>query len=262
MNSNVNLVSSDGTRALELAVDVARRILECGGETYRAEELLIRTGLAAGSRDCDGFVIPTGVIASEGGGTNALVRRVEKRRIDLGEICRIEDLVRGFEAGNYSPEDFRRELDTSPSRANYSLTLRVAFAALIGAFFTALFDGTAADFAFALVIGPIALFLTALLSRAGIPPYFNNMLSAALVVFMALVAGTIHSEVGLEALTSGLLMLLVPGIAITNSVRDSIEGDLVAGVARGMEAFLLAAALAVGAGFALKCGEMAVRSAL
>ena len=47
-------------------------------------------------------------------------------------------------------------------------------------------------------------------------------------------------------------MLLVPGLAITNAVRDTIGGDLLAALARGLEAILTAVAIAVGTGIALK----------
>ena len=44
------------------------------------------------------------------------------------------------------------------------------------------------------------------------------------------------------------MMLLVPGLAITNAVRDSIGGDLLAGIIRAIEACLIAVAIALGAG--------------
>ena len=46
-------------------------------------------------------------------------------------------------------------------------------------------------------------------------------------------------------------MLLVPGLAITNAIRDTIAGDYVSGVARAADAFLCAVAIAVGAGFVM-----------
>ena len=45
-----------------------------------------------------------------------------------------------------------------------------------------------------------------------------------------------------------ILLLLVPGLAITNAVRDSIGGDLLAGIIRAIEACLVAVAIALGAG--------------
>ena len=49
----------------------------------------------------------------------------------------------------------------------------------------------------------------------------------------------------------GALMPLVPGLSITNSVRDLIRGDLVSGGAILTESLLLATALAVGVSIGL-----------
>ena len=38
----------------------------------------------------------------------------------------------------------------------------------------------------------------------------------------------------------GAIMLLVPGLAITNAIRDTMSGDLLSGVTRASEAFLVA----------------------
>ena len=44
------------------------------------------------------------------------------------------------------------------------------------------------------------------------------------------------------------LMPLVPGVAITNAVRDTLQGDYISGSARMLEAFLKAASIALGVG--------------
>ena len=49
----------------------------------------------------------------------------------------------------------------------------------------------------------------------------------------------------------GSLMLLVPGLALTNGIRDIIAGDYMTGMARGAEALLVATSLAVGTGVAI-----------
>lgn len=46
-------------------------------------------------------------------------------------------------------------------------------------------------------------------------------------------------------------MNLVPGIAITDFMRDIIAGDMIAGILRFVESILVAAAIAIGAGIAL-----------
>ncbi len=46
----------------------------------------------------------------------------------------------------------------------------------------------------------------------------------------------------------GSIMLLVPGLTITNAIRDTIAGDLLSGITKAAEAFLVAISIAVGTG--------------
>ena len=49
----------------------------------------------------------------------------------------------------------------------------------------------------------------------------------------------------------GSIMLLVPGLAITNAIRDTIAGDFLAGITKAFEAVLVAVSIAVGTGMVL-----------
>ena len=40
----------------------------------------------------------------------------------------------------------------------------------------------------------------------------------------------------------------MPGLAITNAIRDTIAGDFLAGLTKAAEAFLIAISIAVGSG--------------
>lgn len=50
----------------------------------------------------------------------------------------------------------------------------------------------------------------------------------------------------LDKIVIGGIMPLLPGVVLTNAVRDMLAGDLVSGVARATEALLIAAAIAAG----------------
>jgi len=47
------------------------------------------------------------------------------------------------------------------------------------------------------------------------------------------------------------VMPMVPGVAITNAIRDTLHGDLISGVARTLDAFIVAASIAAGVGIVL-----------
>ena len=65
---------------------------------------------------------------------------------------------------------------------------------------------------------------------------------------IAIIAHKINIINDQQSVITGTLMLLVPGIAITNSLRDIIGGDFVSGLSRMIEAILIAASIAIGVG--------------
>jgi uncharacterized membrane protein YjjP (DUF1212 family) len=72
---------------------------------------------------------------------------------------------------------------------------------------------------------------------------FIAAVHAALVAFIAV---SVIEGTQVDKIIIGGIMPLLPGVALTNAVRDMIAGDLVAGLARGAEAVLIASAIAAG----------------
>ena len=73
--------------------------------------------------------------------------------------------------------------------------------------------------------------------------------SAMVLAAIALVASGLGES--LDLIIIGAFMGLVPGVALTNFMRDVLAGDLFAGITKLTESLLTATALALGAGIAL-----------
>jgi uncharacterized membrane protein YjjP (DUF1212 family) len=77
--------------------------------------------------------------------------------------------------------------------------------------------------------------------------YFITQTVAALAVgiiaYVGILLGLGHS---IDNILIGGVMPLVPGVALTTSIRDLLAGDLLSGIARGVEAILSAVAIGVG----------------
>lgn len=58
--------------------------------------------------------------------------------------------------------------------------------------------------------------------------------------------GKVSAVFHADKIMIGDIMLLIPGIAITNSIRDMLMGDTIAGIMRLIESILWAGALASG----------------
>lgn len=60
----------------------------------------------------------------------------------------------------------------------------------------------------------------------------------------------------LDTVTIGTLMVLVPGMALTNAMREIMAGDIISGLSRAAESILTAAAIAIGSALGLGLVEM------
>ena len=76
---------------------------------------------------------------------------------------------------------------------------------------------------------------------------FLDMFVAAFVIgTFAIFSVKLSLANNIDHIIIGAVMPLVPGVAITNSFRDILSGDLLSGIARGIEAIFVAAAIGVG----------------
>lgn len=79
--------------------------------------------------------------------------------------------------------------------------------------------------------------------------FFSEFLAALVVGTIAYTAVNFGIGTEIDKIIIASVMPLVPGLLITNAVRDLMAGHFTAGMAKGAEAFLTA--FAIGSGIAL-----------
>ena len=80
---------------------------------------------------------------------------------------------------------------------------------------------------------------------------FNNLVCGLAAGLMTYISNIVYPYFQIDKVIIGSIMLLVPGLVLVNAVRDLLAGDIVAGAARLLEAFLIALAIAAGTGISL-----------
>ena len=85
---------------------------------------------------------------------------------------------------------------------------------------------------------------------AGMNQIFVNAVASFLLSFSAILLVRLGLGQDTNRIIIGNIMLLIPGIALTNSLRDMISGDIMSGMLRFFDAVLVAAAIAAGYIFA------------
>jgi uncharacterized membrane protein YjjP (DUF1212 family) len=238
---------------LLLSADAARVMLESGGETYRAEEAAVAVATAFGGAESECYATPTGVTVSfvgADGRVHSIVRRIKRRAMHLERVALVDNLARDLVAGSKDFDAAGEELDRIERLPGRNVALSSAAAAAGAGFFTLLFGGSWNDALVAAAVGALISRFPPIMAHRQLPDFFTNLVAGAAATFLCMAASGAGLATNADATVIGVLMLLVPGIAVTNAIRDTIAGDLVAGVARGADALMSAAAISVGAGAA------------
>lgn len=78
--------------------------------------------------------------------------------------------------------------------------------------------------------------------------FFRNTICSAAAALFALTLYHAGIDYSYDKTITGAIMTMVPGVSITNCMRNFISGDLLSGLYTMAEAFTSAVGLAVGAG--------------
>jgi uncharacterized membrane protein YjjP (DUF1212 family) len=232
-----------------LALDVGEGMLKNGGDVNRVEDTIERICRAYGAEHVEVFTIISVINAAirmPDGSYSSQLRRVKSTANNLGRLERLNALSREICKDKPSLEEFDEKLHQLKKTTEYKNGVIIGASAIASGAFTLFFGGNWND---ALVSALIGLVL-ALIELS--PTLKLN--SMARIVFSAFVA-TVLSGASVEwlkiadshdAIMTGVIMLLVPGMAFGTAMRDLFYGDLIAGALKTLQAVLSSLMIAFG----------------
>ena len=245
-------------KVLILAVRAGELMMKNGAEIYRVEDTIERICKACRIHYVEVFAMPTGIFVSLDSGDADSDMYTYVKRIkgggdtDLTKISEINRFSRDFTTTDLSVEDGMKRLKEIDNIPSAPLPVRLLGASLVASFFSVLFGGGILDFLCGLLIGAASYLLSLLLKRFSINYFIRGFCCCAVSAALALTAAAFIPGTNSNAIIIGTLMIFVPGVAITNSIRDFLSGDMLSGLARATEAALIAISLAAGAGVIMK----------
>lgn len=241
---------------LRIALYAGEIILANGGETYRTEETI---NLICRSRDMkhvNSFVTPTGLFVSDDRLDGiSFIKRITNRTINLDKIAQVNQFSRDFVAGKIHQSEAVEILDNINEEKGYSKRFKMISTGLAAAFFSVLFGATILEFIVSFMAGVVGIVSCWKIESASNTNFLSCSISGALVAAVAITAKKLGVVNNIDMIIVGAIMPLVPGVALTNGLRDFISGDLVSGVTRVAEAVMIAIAIAVGVGSMLKLSQ-------
>jgi len=243
----------DLNKLLNVSTLAGKILLESGAETYRVEETIVKICLSFGVDNAESFVIPTGIMVSvtKNDEVCTLVRRITSRGVDLNKIDKINTLSRRLQYEKLSLDEVNNELLLIAKINRYKTMTTFLCSSVAAGCFSIMFGGSLKDFFAACIIGACIKIMAVTCQKLNINDFFINSIGGGLCAFLAVIFINFNLCSNMDKTIIGSIMLLVPGLAITNAIRDTIAGDILSGITKMAEAILVAISIAVGTGAVL-----------
>ncbi len=246
----MNITKRDeAEQCLACAMSIGEQLLISGAEVSRVEDTIRRVCMAYGASRVDVFSITSSIVTTmycDGFSPCTQTRRVTGISNDLNRLDELNQLARRICAKRPAPESIQEDLAKIMEESRYSFPIQVLTYALISGAFSVFFGGDVKDMVSAALIGVLLKCFESFVKRETENTMFTALLCSAAGGFLANLA--VRAGLGNHAdlISIGNVMLLIPGIAFTNSLRDFFSGDTITGLTRFVESVLLAIIIALG----------------
>lgn len=231
-------------------LDIGETLLTSGAEVNRVEDTIRRIGAAYEFKKMDIFTITNLMVLTAHTRTGKVItqtRRITSTCVDLEKVARTNDLSRKVCVHPIPVESLREKVsDIKHNSRSYGHGVRLFAYIITAASFTVFFGGDLVDGLSSAITSMILFVAVTLGQKLRIQPIIANLVSAFIMTLV--ITGLIKTGVGtsFDTIIMGNIMLLIPGINLTTSIRDIILGDTVSGLMGMCDALLKAFGIAVG----------------
>ncbi len=234
---------------LAAVLDMGETMLTSGAEVNRVEGTIYRIMHAYGCIHVDVFTITSSIVVTvqaPGNMTLTQTRRIVSYETDMYKLEQCNALSRRVCAKTIPPEELREEVARIRRIPVYPPVVRFLTYGGISAVFSVFFGGSFRDSVAACLCGFLLYVSLELCARVKLQRIISTIICSAIVGLGAVFLTGVGLGHSVDKIIIGNIMLLIPGLALTTSVRDMISGDTISGLLGLCEALMRALAIAVG----------------
>ena len=239
----------DTALMLHTLLELGESMLADGADVRRVEQTLTRMGLAYGAVRMDVFVITSSIVLTMCFPDETSVtqtRRIEKSAVtDFRKLEAINAISRSYCEKPFPVQELADRLHLA-KRCRPARWKLFAGSCLGAGALTVFFGGAGADglaaAVFALALCLLQMYLPLICKNKVLFNFLAAFCVGSLISLACRALPALHGD----KIIIGDIMLLIPGLAVTNAVKDIFIGDTISGVMRLIETILWAAALALG----------------
>ncbi|MBU5458956.1 threonine/serine ThrE exporter family protein [Anaerostipes sp. MSJ-23] len=241
-------------KVLAFAMDIGEGMLISGAGVSRVEDTITRICLAYGAKKADVFSITSSIVTSiedADGEILTQTKRIRHYKTDFKKLDEFNQLSRYMCRDLPNEKEVKQRIQKIKTGRINSFMEEVLTSAAIATAWTIFYGGGIAEGAIAILIGGAVTVLSRYLSKLTPNEMVLNFLLSFFVAALAYLSARFGITKDYGKIIIGNIMLLVPGVAFVNALRDMIGGDMMSGILRVCESVLLAVFLAAGSFMAL-----------
>ena len=233
---------------VRIALDIGEGLQKSGAEIHRVEDAIQHVCKAYGAAHVEVFSIQSLIVTSvrmPDGTYSSQSRRITNCSNHLRCLEHYNRLSREIcrDTPDFDEVDKRiHEIKEKRKYPYWLITIGYIFAASAFAVF---FGGTLRDGLAAAIIGFIMAGIDKIEAK-----FFTPVTKTLLVAFAAGICSCLLVMVGIgehvDMIAIGTIMILIPGLALGNSMRDLLSGDTLAGILRAVQSCIIAVIIAIG----------------
>ena len=246
----------DIKEVVDMALEAGRILLKNGAEIFRVEETITRICHRFHIDKIDVFTLSHAIFISaedKKGHTYTRVKNVPLSGSHLGIVAEVNDLSRQITGGYVTVEEAKKKLAIIEEMPSKAVWKQVAGAGIASAAFAVLLGGTMLEAMMTFFIGGMVCLWAIMAGKAGISKIIINIFGGIVITGMAVLFRELpfFSGLRLDAMISGGIMPLVPGVAFVNAIRDIADSDFLSGTVKMINAIMVFVYIAIGVALTL-----------
>lgn len=250
------------SEVLSLAARAGRILLENGAEISRVDDIMSRISSHYGVDSGQFFVLSNGIFTS---GNSSSVEKVDKaggqaqtyanvefvpiKTFQFAKVIAVNKLSYDISRNKYTVREAWEELDRIQNLPGKPLWERIAASSVGACAFCAIFGGGFTDCLVSFAVGFIFAFFSIFVSSRYFSKIVATLAEGLVLSMLCIVAYRLGLVRSLSNVIIGSVMLLVPGLAFVNGVRDLANADYLSGLTRMTDALLTFLCIAIGVSF-------------
>ena len=234
---------------ITFVLDIGEQMLISGAEVNRVEDSITRMCSAYGAKRVNVLTITSSILVTvkmDDGEMYTQTRRIRSYLTNLNKLDKLNDLSRYICDHKPDLEEIERRIEIINEVGVYSPKQQYGIYALVASSFTVFFGGDISDAIVSALIGMLLKLMMEFIRKIDKNTVITNVFCSFIVGLVTILSVSLGFGNNVDHIIIGNIMLLIPGLALTNAIKDIISGDTISGLLRLNEAFVIAVSIASG----------------